>query len=348
MAEQFVFSFFEPAKRKKPQYAIPRYKPGLTPNYAKVEVECAICGGYRLLSPSAVKAKNYCSKKCADEARKRPKKARIPKKIGRPISRWTEDQVEILVKNFPNLPTDELIARFFPWATRSSLHWKAGELGLKKTKAAKRLALGHVYEANGKRNRERAAPPIERRCPICGKTFTRKPGYGGKRSSGKQYCSRHCTNVAKTLVTGKDHKLYSRVEVLCQWCGEPFKVKKKHFESPDRGKFCSRSCLGGYCSLVQDGRRSSIEFAVEAELARREINFVPQKKMAQFVCDFYVPHLKLVIECDGDYWHSKPEVAARDKRKDAWLTSHGQKIVRLKEHEIKKDCAAAVDRALAA
>lgn len=65
------------------------------------------------------------------------------------------------------------------------------------------------------------------------------------------------------------------------------------------------------------------------------ITYEPQKPIGRYIVDIYIPGCSLVIECDGDYWHSLPESQKRDRRKDAWLRRHGYQVVRLPEHEIK-------------
>lgn len=55
------------------------------------------------------------------------------------------------------------------------------------------------------------------------------------------------------------------------------------------------------------------------------------------VVDFYLPDVKLVIECDGDYWHSREGAAEHDAQKDAALNALGVYVLRLKETEINKD-----------
>lgn len=336
MADQSLLPFGEAAKGypSKPKRKSHRNK--------QVQVSCCTCGKTQMRSPSCVRERNFCSKACWAQAIR----SGVIKPTGRPKYRWDDESTALLIAHFSHLPNDDLIALYFPWATRPSIHWKANELGLKKTKEAKRLALADNWKKTGELSKARAKPMPRHACSICGESFRRR--HSNRRPDAKLYCSKLCSDRAKSLVRGESHKLYSSVSVICQWCDKAFITKKVHFLNPGRGRFCSKACSGAYSVFTQDGRRSSIEFAVEAELTRRDIGFVPQKKMAHFICDFYVPHLNLVIECDGDYWHSKPEVAERDKRKDAWLTSHGQKIVRLSEHEINKDCAAAVDRALAA
>jgi very-short-patch-repair endonuclease len=41
-----------------------------------------------------------------------------------------------------------------------------------------------------------------------------------------------------------------------------------------------------------------------------------------------------VIECDGEYWHSLPGAAERDKRKHAVLDARGFMVIRLSEASI--------------
>ena len=52
--------------------------------------------------------------------------------------------------------------------------------------------------------------------------------------------------------------------------------------------------------------------------------------------DFYIPSMKLIVEVDGDYWHSSQE----QKNKDAYYTEMAQKagynIIRLSETDIMK------------
>jgi very-short-patch-repair endonuclease len=64
--------------------------------------------------------------------------------------------------------------------------------------------------------------------------------------------------------------------------------------------------------------------------------------------DFYLPDYKVIIEVDGDYWHSYGKVyeemtptqkknARVDKIKDEWALSHGIPIIRIWEHDINKN-----------
>lgn len=97
-----------------------------------------------------------------------------------------------------------------------------------------------------------------------------------------------------------------------------------------------------YQRKVLDGRiaklksaHTSIEVAIAALLDVLGIEYQTQVRMGRYVVDFYIPSKNLVIECDGDYWHSTERAKVTDARKDAYLLSKGYTILRLPEHRIK-------------
>lgn len=80
---------------------------------------------------------------------------------------------------------------------------------------------------------------------------------------------------------------------------------------------------------------TSIEKKVYEELKVRGILFEKQRLInGKFLVDAYIPSLNLVIEADGDYWHSLDRVKKRDKAKNAYLTKCGYNLLRLTETEI--------------
>ena len=94
---------------------------------------------------------------------------------------------------------------------------------------------------------------------------------------------------------------------------------------------------------------TKIEKAIAQELLKRKILFVKQFNVDnRFVCDFAIPNLKIIIECDGDYWHANPKIyiksnltniqkekIQRDKFKDKYLLKKGWNVLRFFESEIK-------------
>jgi len=92
------------------------------------------------------------------------------------------------------------------------------------------------------------------------------------------------------------------------------------------------------------------EKIVREELERRGISFEQEKKVRigrrrwSYYLDFAVGDL--VIEVDGDYYHSSASQKRIDHRKDFRLAKLGYRVVRLSESEILEDVRKAIDRAL--
>lgn len=88
---------------------------------------------------------------------------------------------------------------------------------------------------------------------------------------------------------------------------------------------------------------TSIEQAIEnalwelgVEYTKQECIFMEELGRAA-IPDFYLPKYKTILECDGDYWHSKPETKEKDAERDKWFETKGLTVIRLPEWAIKKD-----------
>ena len=80
---------------------------------------------------------------------------------------------------------------------------------------------------------------------------------------------------------------------------------------------------------------TSIEKKVYDFLILKGIIFEKQKLInGKFIVDVYIPSLNLVIEADGNYWHSLDRVMKKDKAENAYLKKCGFKMLRLSEDEI--------------
>jgi DNA mismatch endonuclease (patch repair protein) len=100
---------------------------------------------------------------------------------------------------------------------------------------------------------------------------------------------------------------------------------------------------------------TSIELKVEAELQKRGIMYNKQVPLCKVtIADFYLPDSKIVIQCDGCYWHGCPihcpykneKVRIRDMNQDAVLESNGFHVYRLWEHEINKSIEECINKIL--
>lgn len=86
---------------------------------------------------------------------------------------------------------------------------------------------------------------------------------------------------------------------------------------------------------AQNYRETTIERIVQDWLDEWKIEYAPQYQVGRVFIDIALPQYKVAIECDGDYWHSRPEQIEKDKRKDKFLNMKGWYVVRLKESDIR-------------
>jgi len=116
--------------------------------------------------------------------------------------------------------------------------------------------------------------------------------------------------------------------------------KKKFLENPNAPEF----------NIIKGD--TSIELAVQKELRERNIPFksncflhLKDGKEKVVLCpDLYLKEHRIVVECDGSYWHSTPYQIERDKYKDRIYKENGYTVIRLPEVDIKKDVSESADR----
>lgn len=83
---------------------------------------------------------------------------------------------------------------------------------------------------------------------------------------------------------------------------------------------------------------SSIEYIIKDILSNNGIKFIHQFNFFDlFVCDFAIPSKKVLIECDGNYWHDWPNGLTKDKVRKRQAKENGWKMLRLWESDIKND-----------
>jgi very-short-patch-repair endonuclease len=216
-------------------------------------------------------------------------------------------------------------------------------------------------------------------CKVCGKEFQVK----AYRKDKARYCSRACNGKAALtgVFEGANSPRYNSVEHICRRCGKIFTVKRAHHDQgkyeycsnacryPEhveitckwcnksilvtpaqkargRKQFCSQPCHGAYTVATMQRQATSIETAVEQVLRDMKEPYTVQKQMGPYILDFYLSQYRLVIECDGTYWHSLPNVIEKDQKKDHWLAAHNFKILRLSEKSIRADVSKAVSEGM--
>lgn len=96
-------------------------------------------------------------------------------------------------------------------------------------------------------------------------------------------------------------------------------------------------------------RTSSLETYMAQRLRAAGIDFVLQFQTTHHAFDFALPEARVLIEVDGCYWHGcakcgypgVPKTVALDVRKTAWAKRHGWRLIRVKEHSIRREIARA-------
>lgn len=87
---------------------------------------------------------------------------------------------------------------------------------------------------------------------------------------------------------------------------------------------------------------------IAAVLDALGIEYEAQKVIGPYCVDFYVAARSLVIECDGDFWHSRPERAARDRKRDGWFKHNGYTVLRIDYTAVRRKAHQTVTAALEA
>lgn len=154
-------------------------------------------------------------------------------------------------------------------------------------------------------------------CSTCGKTFKRPQSLSNKYKN--VFCSKKCHDDSR-----RDY-----VSISCQNCHKTITIPRS-ITNRDKGRFCS-----WYCYTHFKGE-TSIEKLVKNKLKKVGISFRQEVKIGKYHADFMIGNSNILIECDGDYWHSLPQAIIKDKNRDAILQRKGFQTIRFTETEIKK------------
>lgn len=171
-----------------------------------------------------------------------------------------------------------------------------------------------------------ASQKTKRICLQCGNEFWAKCDH--VRNGMGFFCSRECFYQNR-----RDNK----IKRVCECCGKEFSVSDSQYEARAT-RFCSTVCYFKTNSLSA----TKIEIAVAKILTLLGEVYEEQKKFDRWHADFYLPQRNLIIEVDGEYWHSLPKAIDRDKRKDDWFNDNGYKIARIPESKVNEDVYSAV------
>jgi len=213
------------------------------------------------------------------------------------------------------------------------------------------------YEYNKKTHDE----TNKRKCKMCGEIFI--PKY-----KEQKFCSRKCSDKHLTTLVGEDNPHFKQVAIKCEECGLIFYERASH---ANHRKFCSYACYNKFqqsderykkrmAHIMQknkeDGKMSTgytmtkqHEMTIK-QLEEMHINYECEYPIKYYLVDIYLPDYNLMIEVNGDYWHSNPmlgydtkaEVQKKrirtDKSKHAYVKNqYNIEILYLWENDIIKN-----------
>ncbi len=165
-----------------------------------------------------------------------------------------------------------------------------------------------------------------------------KMGYG-------KYCCGKCYHDA---TKGKDSPNWKGglIKCVCLTCGKIF-YRKLSIVKMGWGKFCCRSHCSIWVTRQGKNKDTTIEKMIEKELCKNNINYEKQVIIEGISSvDFYLPEYKIIIQCDGDYWHNLPGKKEKDSKQDFCYKSKGYKVFRFWEHDIRKSASACLEGVL--
>ncbi len=153
---------------------------------------------------------------------------------------------------------------------------------------------------------------MKKTCQYCNKIFEKKKTESKKYWVAKIFCSSKCYGLNKKGRIPSGVKLWKKGEHVSP--NTEFK----------RGIF-----------YQFDKKPTSIEKLLYDFLVMSGIVFEKQYLVnRKFLVDAFIPSLNLVIEADGNYWHSLPKNIKKDKAENAYLTACGFDLIRLEEQSI--------------
>ncbi len=154
------------------------------------------------------------------------------------------------------------------------------------------------------------------------------------------FCSKECAN---------EYQGRNKVKFICKTCLEEFRRSKSRViydnttycsmlcRNADKERMLENSIKGNLANLKKNGLNS---LEKKGSLILNELGVIHETQVLmfnKFTVDVLIEELKLVIQWDGEYWHSKPKRIALDKSQDAYMEKCGYIVLRITDEQIKND-----------
>ena len=134
-----------------------------------------------------------------------------------------------------------------------------------------------------------------------------------------------------------------RQESLERWRDPEFRKKIKEFQQSHKKEILKSAARARTFKVY---KKSGLhEMFKKAMIENGLLDFESEKKVGFYSIDEANEQLKLAVEVDGCYWHGCKMCGYQgirgtqntDKRKEGYLRSHGWKLLRIPEHDIKSN-----------
>lgn len=174
-------------------------------------------------------------------------------------------------------------------------------------------------------------------CKNCGKKVYKPLS---QLKNNNQFCTKDCANK----YSGRN-----KLKFICKICGERFYWSKSRTKD-NNPIYCSWDCrvkdkehifksaIAGNVAQQNKKGLNKLELAGQKILKEIGIEFQEQVLMFnKFLVDVLIPSKNIIIQWDGEYWHTKPKRILLDKSQDAYLKKCGYKVLRITDKEIKNN-----------
>lgn len=206
--------------------------------------------------------------------------------------------------------------------------YPAGSFWLGRNHKPETIEKMRVSARNRKENPERIRNLIKRN----------RKGRGKKREP----CPKWLKEKLKKLKTGKKRSDLDKKKMRDSWTDERRRIyskRMKDFQTLERRQK-ARERLQRVKPWLYLDRSNSKRTIIEKILARildeLGLEHEPQKFLYYFYVDEYLSQYRLVIEANGNYWHSRDDQRKKDLSKRAYLESRGEKVLFLWGSDLKK------------
>lgn len=183
------------------------------------------------------------------------------------------------------------------------------------------------YCSNQCKHAARIMPMATYKCEWCGKEFSKS-----SKIKYKRFCGRSCISKYTNHVRFGDAS-NSRITFQCEKCGNVVTRLSSTYVNYAH-HFCSRKCYlesrpGFADNKIKNGHRTDIEQIVEDFLISHGIPYDFEFRIGKYTVDFALSLSMVIIECDGEYWHSKGNQPQKDRERDKIISGNGWTIIRL-------------------